>query len=120
MNGDLFVLIKFVHDLFYCLAPRHVTVSTVGVVNNMYRLTSELPVVNLALSLHAPNQSIREKIVPAAVSHRIEKLLDAIDNHIHHHTNKDKAQEYFHPSRHRSGVMIEYILIKSKFLHLYE
>ena len=32
------------------------TVSTVGVLKNMARLTSELPFVNLALSLHAPNQ----------------------------------------------------------------
>ena len=40
-------------------APRQVTVSTVGVLKNMQRLTAELPFVNLALSLHAPNQQVR-------------------------------------------------------------
>ncbi|CAM9967718.1 unnamed protein product, partial [Ectocarpus fasciculatus] len=90
------------------LSPRHVTVSTVGVVNSMYRLTRELPAVSLALSLHAPTQDIRLKIVPAASAHPIEKLMDAIDNHISCRVaaggeagNKKDAM-----------VMIEYILIK--------
>ena len=64
------------------LSPRHVSVSTVGVVKNMYRLTQDLPLVNLALSLHAPSQEVRLKIVPAAAGHKIEKLMAAVDNHI--------------------------------------
>jgi wyosine [tRNA(Phe)-imidazoG37] synthetase (radical SAM superfamily) len=63
-------------------APRHVTVSTVGVLKNMYRLSDELPAVNLAFSLHAPNQEVRLKIVPAAKAHPLEKLMEAIDYHI--------------------------------------
>eukprot|EP01035_Chromulina_nebulosa_P017071 gene17071-22583_t len=66
----------------YALSPRHVTVSTVGVVKNMYRLTEDIPSVNLALSLHAPNQQTRLKIVPTASAHKIDKLMAAIDNHI--------------------------------------
>ena len=64
------------------LSPRHVSVSTVGVVKNMHRMTDELPAVNLALSLHAPNQETRLRIVPAASAHKIDKLMIAIDNHI--------------------------------------
>ena len=64
------------------LSPRQITVSTVGVLHNMRRLSDELPLVNMALSLHAPSQSVRIKIVPAARAHHIDKLLEAIDYHI--------------------------------------
>eukprot|EP01038_Epipyxis_sp_PR26KG_P011045 gene11045-14830_t len=71
-----------INDKRFALSPRHVTVSTVGVIKNMYRLSKDLPQVSLAVSLHAPNQEVRLQIVPAASSHKLEKLLDAIDNHI--------------------------------------
>lgn len=64
------------------IANRHVTVSTVGVLKNMYRLSDEMPYVNLALSLHAPNQEVRLKIVPTARAVSIEKLMEAVDYHI--------------------------------------
>lgn len=64
------------------LSARHVTVSTVGVLKSMYRLSDELPFVNLALSLHAPNQEVRESIVPSARAFNIEKLMSAVDYHI--------------------------------------
>lgn len=58
------------------------TVSTVGVLKSMRRLSDELPDINLALSLHAPNQEVRLKIVPAASAHNFIKLLEAVDYHI--------------------------------------
>lgn len=64
------------------LAHNHVTVSTVGVPSRMRDLTRDLPEVNLALSLHAPNQSMREKIVPAAKGTPIESLIEALDEHM--------------------------------------
>ena len=66
------------------IAPRHVTVSTVGVLKYMYRLTEDIPNINLALSLHAPNQEIRLKIVPTASNAKIHQLLEAMANHIKH------------------------------------
>ena len=78
-----------------------------GVLHSMHRLTRELPNVNLALSLHAPNQEIRLKIVPTASANSIEKLLAAVDMHIAAMLNSSKA----HPAKFRAGVMIEYILI---------
>jgi hypothetical protein len=89
------------------LSPRHVTVSTVGVVHNMKRLTVELPTVNLALSLHAPNQEIRLKIVPAAKAHKFEKLMAALDFHIQN-SNSNSKKLFLRATT----VMIEYILIK--------
>jgi hypothetical protein len=53
----------------------------------MYRLSDELPNVNLAFSLHAPNQDIRVKIVPAARSFPLWKLMDAVDYHIMKNTS---------------------------------
>ena len=90
------------------LSPRHVTVSTVGVVHNMKRLTRELPTVNLALSLHAPDQETRLKIVPAAKAHKFDKLIAALDYHLHH--CKASSKKLFLRA---TTVMIEYILIKN-------
>ena len=90
------------------LSAKHITVSTVGVVKNIYRLTTELPRVKLALSLHAPNQELRLKIVPSASAHKIEKLMEAVDHHIEYNIkNKERIKE-----NHVFSVMIEYILIK--------
>lgn len=89
----------------FSLSPRHVTISTVGVTKNMFRLTADLPYVNLALSLHAPDQVTRLKIVPTAGAHKIDQLMEAVDNHI------EKSRET-HRRGKRLTVMIEYILIK--------
>ena len=89
------------------LSPKHVTVSTVGVIKNMYRLTNEMPYVNLALSLHAPNQEIRLKIVPTASASDINKLMEAIDYHIRFNNRPNKKVLLK-----TTSVMIEYILIK--------
>ena len=89
------------------LSPRHITISTVGVVRSMYRLTDELSHVNLALSLHAPTQDIRLQIVPSASAHPIEKLMTALDYHITNNAAPVKKSQLKVTS-----VMIEYILIK--------
>ena len=64
------------------LGHGHVTVSTVGITPRIRQLSAELPYVNLALSLHAPNQELRSAIVPAARAYKIEGLIDALDNHM--------------------------------------
>jgi hypothetical protein len=64
------------------LAHNRVTVSTVGVPSKMRDLTRDLPEVNLALSLHAPDQMTRERIVPAARGTPIESLIEALDGHM--------------------------------------
>ena len=64
------------------IAHSRVTVSTVGIVDKIRKLTEELPEVNLAVSLHAPNQELRTAIVPSAKRYPIEDLVDALDNHM--------------------------------------
>jgi adenine C2-methylase RlmN of 23S rRNA A2503 and tRNA A37 len=64
------------------LAHGRVTVSTVGIVSKIRRLTKELPEVSLAVSLHAPNQAMRSAIVPSAKHYPIEDLIEALDGHM--------------------------------------
>ena len=92
------------------LGRGHVTVSTVGVVPYIKRLTSELPGVPLALSLHAPNQALREQIVPvASKAWPLPKLIAALDAHIEAAQAEDKAG-----GRKFTGVMVEYVLLAGK------
>ena len=71
-----------IHRKLWNLAYNHVTVSTVGVPSRMRDLTNDIPEINLALSLHAPNQRMREEIVPSARGTPIESLIDALDGHM--------------------------------------
>ncbi|HUI47700.1 MAG TPA: 23S rRNA (adenine(2503)-C(2))-methyltransferase RlmN [Acidimicrobiia bacterium] len=59
------------------ISARHLTVSTVGVVPGMHRLT-EFPLpVTLAVSLHAPDDALREQLVPLNRRYPLEEVLDA-------------------------------------------
>jgi 23S rRNA (adenine2503-C2)-methyltransferase len=59
------------------LSARHITVSTVGVVPGIERLTEfELP-VTLAVSLHAPDDALREELVPLNRRYPLSAVLDA-------------------------------------------
>ncbi|MDR7305472.1 23S rRNA (adenine(2503)-C(2))-methyltransferase RlmN [Rhodoferax saidenbachensis] len=63
-------------DHAYGLSRRRVTVSTSGVVPMMDRLGAECPVA-LAVSLHAPNDALRDSLVPLNKKYPIAELLDA-------------------------------------------
>ncbi len=59
------------------LSQRHVTVSTVGLVPAMHRLTVEDLAVTLALSLHAPDDELRDELVPVNQRWKVAEVLDA-------------------------------------------
>ena len=63
-------------DLAYGLSKRKVTLSTSGVVPNLDRL-AEWADVSLAVSLHAPNDALRDQIVPINRKYPIARLLDS-------------------------------------------
>jgi hypothetical protein len=77
---------------FEGIANSRVTVSTVGIVDKMRKLTQDLPEVNLALSLHAPNQDMRTTIVPSAKRYPIEELIDALDKHMMVSISRQRAR----------------------------
>lgn len=98
------------------LGHSKVTVSTVGVTNNMRRLTKELPEVNLALSLHAPNQAMREAIVPTAKTYPIEDMIRALDEHMMALSLSKAADGTFTESERKAAgkrkrAMIEYVML---------
>ena len=45
------------------------------------QLSEDLPGVSLALSLHAPNQELRQSIVPSARAYKLDKLIAAVDKY---------------------------------------
>lgn len=75
------------------ISQRRITVSTVGVVEGIKRLSQEELKVNLVLSLHAPNQHIRKKIIPYARKYELEEVLMAMDDYARC-TKRDITFEY--------------------------
>lgn len=75
------------------ISQRRVTVSTVGVVEGILRLANEELKVNLVLSLHAPNQHLRKKIIPYARRYILEEILTAMDRYADL-TKRDITYEY--------------------------
>lgn len=68
-------------DHAYGLSRRRVTVSTSGVVPMIDRLREDCPVA-LAVSLHAPNDALRDILVPLNKKYPIQVLLDACRNYL--------------------------------------
>ena len=59
------------------ISIRNISLSTCGLVNRIYDFSKEGLPVTLSLSLHAPNDSIRQKIMPVANAYEYEKVLEA-------------------------------------------
>lgn len=72
-----------IDDNGYGLSRRRVTVSTSGVVPGMDRLAEECPVA-LAVSLHAPEDTLRDALVPINRKHPIRDLLKACNRYLEH------------------------------------
>jgi len=70
-------------DHGYGLSRRRVTVSTSGVVPMMDRLAQDCPVA-LAVSLHAPNDPLRDNLVPLNRKYPLAELLDACERYLAH------------------------------------
>lgn len=70
-------------DHGYGLSRRRVTVSTSGVVPMMDRLAQDCPVA-LAVSLHAPNDPLRDNLVPLNRKYPIKELLEACNRYLAH------------------------------------
>ncbi|SHE60775.1 23S rRNA (adenine2503-C2)-methyltransferase [Seinonella peptonophila] len=59
------------------IGQRHITVSTSGIVPNIYRFTDENWQIGLAISLHAPNQKLRRQLMPVSRRYPLSELLKA-------------------------------------------
>lgn len=98
-NYDNFMkFVKIVNDpKGINIGIRHITVSTCGIVPKIKEFTKENIGVNLAISLHAPTDEIRDKIMPINKAYKINDIMEAI-------------KEYINVTNRR--VTFEYILLK--------
>ena len=80
-------------DLSFGLSRRRVTVSTSGIVPHIDKLGDDCNVA-LAVSLHAPNNPLRDRLVPINKLHPIDTLLDACWRYAAKHANRFITFEY--------------------------
>lgn len=83
----------FMDDLGFDLSRRRVTVSTSGLVPQMYRLADETNCA-LAVSLHAPNDRLRDELVPINRKHPIAELLEACWHYVDKQNARSITFEY--------------------------
>jgi 23S rRNA (adenine2503-C2)-methyltransferase len=87
------VLKLLLSDWSYGLSRRRVTISTSGIVPHIEKLGDECN-VSLAVSLHAPNDELRDVLVPVNKLHPINTLLDACWRYAAKHANRFITFEY--------------------------
>ncbi len=85
------------HEWGFNIGARHISISTVGIIEGIEKITEEPLQLNLAISLHAPNNILRSKIVPANKKYPIEKIMETVDRYLGKTGRK---------------AMFEYIMIK--------
>ena len=69
------------HDRGLGIGGRHITISTCGIVPKIREFAHEQTQYNLAISLHAPNNELRNKLMPINRAYPLEQLMDAIDEY---------------------------------------
>ena len=79
------------------LSMRRITVSTCGLIPGIRRFTEDFPQVNLAISLHAPSDELRSRLMPVNRSYHLDELIRA-------------CREYTEKTKRR--VTFEYALIR--------
>ncbi|MCB0088943.1 MAG: 23S rRNA (adenine(2503)-C(2))-methyltransferase RlmN [Caldilineaceae bacterium] len=75
------------------LGARHITLSTVGLIPMIDRMADEGLQINLAVSLHAPNDELRNQLVPINARYPVAELLAAVERYITK-TNRRVTFEY--------------------------
>lgn len=73
---DFVRIINHPHSL--AIGARHITVSTCGIPDKIKQYAHEGLQINLAISLHAPTDEIRNKIMPISLKHPMNELMDAV------------------------------------------
>ena len=81
------------NDNGIALGSRHITVSTCGIIPKIKEFTYYPKQVNLAISLHAPNNEIRNRIMNINKAYKIEELIDVLKEYIKV-TNRRVTFEY--------------------------
>jgi len=80
------------------IGARHITISTCGIIPKIKQFTKDFNQVNLAISLHAPNDKIRNKIMPISKVYKLNELMECI-------------KEYTNTTKRR--ITFEYIMLEN-------
>lgn len=75
------------------IGGRHISISTCGVIEGIERLIDEPLQVNLAISLHAPNDKLRTRLMPANAKYPIDDIMKAVLRYVKN-TNRRVMFEY--------------------------
>ncbi len=75
------------------LGARRISISTAGIIEGIENLTKENLQVNLAISLHAANEKLRQQLMPISKRYGIKKILKAVEKYIKE-TNRQVVFEY--------------------------
>jgi 23S rRNA (adenine2503-C2)-methyltransferase len=96
---NVLAAIKIMNDQKgFGIGARHISISTAGVVEGIRKLAKEHLPVNLAISLHAPNDKMRNEIMPAGKKYTIKKIMAAVGEYLEATGRK---------------VMFEYLMIRN-------
>jgi len=79
------------------IGARKISVSTAGITEGIEKLTKEFPQINLAISLHAPDDKLRSELMPMNKKYPLKKIFQAVDDYIKKTNRK---------------VMFEYVMLK--------
>ncbi|MBU1164218.1 23S rRNA (adenine(2503)-C(2))-methyltransferase RlmN [Patescibacteria group bacterium] len=96
--NNVIAAIKILNDnQGFNLGARKISISTCGIISGIKKLASENLQVNLAISLHAPNDILRSKLMSINKKYPLENLLSAVNDYVKRTSRK---------------VMFEYLMIK--------
>jgi 23S rRNA (adenine2503-C2)-methyltransferase len=75
------------------IGARHISISTIGIIEGIKKLAFEKLQINLAISLHAATDDLRQRIIPTARKYTITKIIDAAKDYLKK-TNRKVMFEY--------------------------
>ncbi|MCX6766994.1 MAG: 23S rRNA (adenine(2503)-C(2))-methyltransferase RlmN [Candidatus Moranbacteria bacterium] len=84
-------------DNCFGIGARKISVSTAGITEGIEKLAQDFPQINLAISLHAPDDQLRGELMPVNKKYPLEKILKSVDDYIEKTNRK---------------VMFEYVMLK--------
>ncbi|MFB9330561.1 23S rRNA (adenine(2503)-C(2))-methyltransferase RlmN [Paenibacillus aurantiacus] len=76
-DATMTFLRTMIHEKGLNIGQRHITVSTSGIVPSMYKFAEENTQINLAISIHAPNDALRSKLMPVNRRFPFEEVIEA-------------------------------------------
>lgn len=99
LNFDnVIAAIKILNDKkYFNIGARHISISTIGLIDGIKKITNEPLQLNLAISLHAPNDRLRNKLIKINRENPLSDLIQSVGSYVKKTNRK---------------VMFEYIMLK--------